>query len=375
MTYPLLNKSNLQHQNDSELISQKHENIFTLERVADISQMLASKVDSAIHEIEKLNGRTQMIAINARIEASRAGIAGKTFSIVAEQMNDLSNKIGIVNKKMRIESRDTMNELESMIRKQATHIRGTRLSDLALTNIDIIDRNLFERSVDVRWWAEDDSVVNGLTRKTKGGYDLISKRFDMILNSYSVYFDLVLCDLDGNVVVNGRPENMRSVGMNVKDTAWFDTAMKTKNGKEFGFQTVDRHTPINNEVSLVFSCTVREGGYPYGKVIGVLGAFFKWEGLAQRVVKQIHLEDEEKNKSRICIVDEGGLVLADSKDLVLEDKIEFLGRNELFEQRKGFVITDYRGDTCYIAHALSPGYEGYSSGWHSLIIQKMNRST
>jgi hypothetical protein len=102
-----------------------------------------------------------------------------------------------------------------------------------------------------------------------------------------------------------------------------------------------------------------------------LAAFFRWEELAQKIVKQVHLNNDEKLKTRICIVDNDGLVLADSKDLVLDDKIEFLGRNALFEKKKDFVIADYRGDKCCIAHAYSPGYETYASGWHSLIIQKI----
>jgi hypothetical protein len=363
---------NLESRVNPKLTLQTNENNFTLERVAELSQMLKNKVDSAIHEIGKLNGQTQMIAINARIEASRAGLAGKTFSVVAEQMNELSNKIGVVNKKMRVESRDALNELENLIRVQATNVRGTRLSDLALTNIDIIDRNLFERSVNVIWWAADDSVVNALTRKTRGGYDLVEKRFSIILSSYKVYFDLVLCDLDGNIVANGRPENVGVVGVNVKDLEWFEGAMRTTNGKEFGFQKVSRNTLVNNEVSLVFSCAVREGGYQHGKIIGVLGAFFRWEDLVQKIVKQAHLIDEEKHSTRICIVDNDGLILADSQDLILDDKIEFLGKNVLFEREKDFMITDYRGEKCCIAHAHSPGYETYASGLHSLIIQKIS---
>lgn len=344
---------------------------FTLERVAELSEILASKVESAINEIERLNGQTHMIAINARIEASRAGMSGKAFSVVAEQMNDLSGKIGIVSKKMRNESRGSIDELGNLIKTQATIVRGTRLSDLALTNIDLIDRNLYERSCDVCWWATDDGIVNALYKKTKENYALVSKRLGIILNSYTVYFDLVLCDLDGNVVANGRPEHYRSVGMNVKNTEWFATAMKTSSGKEFGFQTVNKCSLVNNDLSLVFSCTVREHGEQNGQVIGVLGIILGWEKLAQKIVKDVHITDEEKNMTRICIVDENGLLLADSKDLILEDQIEFLGKNDLFKEKKGFTISDYANEKCCIAHAFSSGYETYASGWHSVIIQKL----
>jgi hypothetical protein len=42
-------------------------------------------------------------------------------------------------------------------------IRGSRLPDLSLNAIDIIDRNLYERSCDVRWWATDSAIVDELS--------------------------------------------------------------------------------------------------------------------------------------------------------------------------------------------------------------------
>lgn len=356
----------LEHQNTKEKGAS-----FTLERVSELSEILASKVESAINEIERLNGQTHMIAINARIEASRAGMAGKAFSVVAEQMNDLSGKIGIVSKKMRNESRGSIDELGNLIKTQATIVRGIRLSDLALTNIDLIDRSLYERSCDVRWWATDDSLINALSKKTKEAYELVSKRLGIILNSYTVYFDLVLCDLDGNIVANGRPDTYKSIGMNAKNTEWFISAMKTNNGKEFGFQTVNKCSLVNNDLSLIFSCTVRERGDQNGAVLGILGVIFRWQDLAQKIVKSVPISDEEKDRTRICIVDENGLLFADSKDLILEETIEFLGKNDLFGQKKGYAVSEYKNEKCCISHAFSLGYETYASNWHSLIIQKL----
>lgn len=353
-------------------ISKEKNKSFTLERVAELSEILASKVESAIGEIERLNGQTHMIAINARIEASRAGMAGKAFSVVAEQMNDLSTKIGIVSKKMRNESRDSIEELGNLIKTQATEVRGTRLSDLALTNIDLIDRNLYERSCDVRWWATDDRIVSALLKKTKESYDLASRGLGIILNSYTVYYDLVLCDSDGNIVANGRPEQYRSVGMNVKDAEWFSSAMKTSSGKEFGFQTVSNCPMVDDDLALVFSCTVRGQGDQTGNILGVLGAVFRWQDLAEKIVKGSMISGDEKESTRICIVDGMGLVVADSNDLMLKERIEFSGMRDLFEQKKGFVVSEYQDEMCCIAHAFSPGYETYSTKWHSLIIQKLH---
>lgn len=368
-----LNTKNLMAERSSQEIQEKDkkEN-FTLERVAELAELLAGKVENAINEIEKFNSQTHMIAINARIEASRAGQVGKAFSVVAEQMNELSTKIGNVNKKMRHESKDAITELGDLIKTQATNVRGTRLSDLALTNIDLIDRNLYERTADVRWWATDINVVDAMTARSKEEYATVSNRFSAILNAYTVYYDLVLCDTDGNIVANGRPQKYDSVGKNFSDSEWFNRALHTSSGKEFGFQSVHRCPLINNNLALVYSSTVRENGNPNGKIIGILGTVFNWENLAQKIIHDVALNDVEKTNSRVCIVDNDGLVLADSDERILDDTIDFVGKNELFCKKKSFVISEYKGNKCCIAHALSPGYETYSTGWHSLIIQKLD---
>jgi len=43
----------------------------------------------------------------------------------------------------------------------------------------------------------------------------------------------------------------------------------------------------------------------------------------------------------------------------------------LIHQGKGFVIGDYNGTHTLFALAVAPGYETYSTGWNSLIIQQM----
>ena len=179
---------------------EKKEATFTLESVAELAELLASKTETAINEIMEINDKTHVLAINALIEASRAGEKGRAFSVVAEEMSKLSTNVSDITEKMRHESRDAITDLGNIIKIQATNVRGTRLSDLALVNIDLIDRNLYERSCDIRWWARDSSVVSALSTITQENYDFTSMRLGVILNAYTVYFDLVLCDLEGNVI-------------------------------------------------------------------------------------------------------------------------------------------------------------------------------
>jgi hypothetical protein len=350
---------------------EKKESSFTLERVAELAELLASKTESAINEIVDINDKTHVLAINALIEASRAGEKGRAFSVVAEEMSKLSSNVSDLTDKMRRESRDAIGELGNIIKMQATNVRGTRLSDLALVNVDLIDRNLYERSCDIRWWARDSSVVTALSTKTQEAYDFASMRLGVILNAYTVYYDLVLCDLEGKVVANGKPQEYKSISTNMADSEWFRTAIATGSGNEFGFQSVSACPLVNKQYALVYSCAIREGGNANGKIIGVLAAVFNWEGLAQKIMHSTPLSEEEKIVSRICLVDDDGYVLADSKERILDDTIEFTEKDTLFKEKKGFVISKYKNVESCIAHALSPGYETYASGWHSLIIQQL----
>jgi hypothetical protein len=342
---------------------------FSLEKVAELTEVLAQKTESAINQIDRINGETQVLSINALIEASRAGEVGKTFSVVAEEMSKLSKKIEDTTEHLRHESMGTMAEMSEIIKKQITSIRGIRLSDLALVNIDLIDRSLYERSCDVRWWAKDNSLISALVDKNKEATAFASKRLGVILDSYTVYFDLVLCDLTGNVIANGRSNQYTSLGKNQSETAWFKSAIEATKGG-FGFQTVHRCPLVNNQLTVIFSCPVHDPSEE-DKIIGVLGVIFNWEALAQKIIEDTPLSEQEKANSRICIIDNEGLVLADSRRKVLESRIQFSGMETLLAEKKGFVITSYENSECCIAHAFSPGYETYSSGWHSLIIQKL----
>jgi hypothetical protein len=372
---PLVQQQQNKSRNDTDNHADKEESSFSLEKVAELTRLLSQKTQVAINQIDRINGETQVLSINALIEASRAGEVGKTFSVVAEEMSKLSKKIEGTTENLRRESIGTMEEMGKIITKQITSIRGIRLSDLASTNIDLVDRSLYERSCDVRWWANDNSLVNALIEKSTAAKEIASQRLGVILESYTVYFDLVLCDSNGNIIANGKPKQYASEGKNQADTTWFRTAMEAETKEAFGFQTVHRCPLVNNQLAVIFSCPIRDYTLGQsGKVLGILGVIFNWEALSQKIIENTPVSDEEKPITRICIVDDDGTILADSKRKTLEGRIQFPGFESLIAENKGFTIVNYENSECCAAHALSLGYETYSSGWHSIIIQRLTKN-
>ncbi|MEM1304414.1 MAG: cache domain-containing protein, partial [Planctomycetota bacterium] len=248
----------------------------------------------------------------------------------------------------------------------------TRLSDLALTNIDLIDRNLYERTCDVRWWATDSSLVDALSEGNENSYRYASERMGVILNAYTVYHDLVLCDTSGRVVANGRPDLYRSAGADAGQTAWFSQAMASGTGDEYGFETAHESPLVDGRSVLAYSCGVREGGRANGRLLGVLGILFNWEDFAQTIVDNTPIAASEKSATRCCICDADGNVLADSQGGQLRDTLRLPDQQRFFAQPKGFETLDLHGRRHCVAHARAPGFETYSTGWHSVIIQPVD---
>ncbi len=341
------------------------------ERIAKITAEISQELRRAISEISHVNTQTRLLSLNAQIEAARAGGAtGAAFAVVAQEIEKLSKKTGDVAQNIETETQGSISELNRVNKLLATNVRGVRLSDLALTNIDLIDRNLYERTCDVRWWATDPSLVDALTEKNDQKTKYACQRLGVILNAYTVYYDLVLADLDGTVIANGRPDQYRSQGDSVADLPWFTTACATSNGDEYGFQTCHESPLVDNQRVLVYSCAIRENGQSFGRPIGALGIHFNWDDLAQVIVKHTPLTDQEWQRTRVCIIDDDGLVLADSNEHQLKENLQI--DNKLIRaDKKGFTTSKYQGKNAMVAYAHSPGYETYATGWHSVIIQQI----
>jgi hypothetical protein len=345
--------------------------IATPERISELTKTLLARIRGSIKEISDINLQARVLSINAQIEAARAGESGRAFAIVAQEMATFSDRTQRAAVKLEDESEVLVLELAEISRQLATDVRGTRLCDLALTNIDLIDRNLYERTCDCRWWATDGAIVAALETRDEASVKLAIHRMGVILNAYTVYFDIVLADLDGVIIANGRPSAYSSQGLQQGKTVWFQTALATGSGDEFGFQSVHESELSGKRRVLVYSCKVCVGGDAKAKAIGVLGVIFNWDGLAQKIVHETPIEESKRAVTRVCIVDDQGTLLADSKDRILQERLELPERSSLFAEKKGSRRSTHNGADVLVAHAQSPGFETYRTGWHSLIIEEL----
>lgn len=329
----------------------------------DVSRITRQKLDI----IESAIGQTTILALNARIEASRAGDRGAAFGVVATEIGLVSDNI----RKATAELRGTVDrqaeEIERAGTAMTTIFRGTRLSDLAHNAIEIVDRNLYERSCDVRWWATDAAVVAAATTPNDGSASRHARdRLSTILRSYTVYLDLWIVGRDGIVIANGRPDRYPNVvGQDVRSRKWFADALATRDGDHYTVGGVEPNPLLDNTLVATYATAVRAGGEFSGKPTGVLAIFFDWEPQAMAVLNGVSLSPEDRKGTRVMLLDADGQVIASSdKSGVLKERVN-LARSG---QARGFYVQDKR----MIAFAATPGYETYKGlGWFGVIDASM----
>ncbi len=259
-----------------------------------------------------------------------------------------------------------MRELERLGAGIIEQLRGQRLADLALNAVDIITRNLYERTADVRWWATDRAIVDAAAGHSPEARRFADKRLGVILKAYTVYLDLWLCDLEGRVIAHGRPDRYPGLlGSSVAQAPWFRDALATRSGDDYAVGEVAAEPLLGKAPVATFATAVREGGDGHGRPVGVLGVHFDWAPQAEFIIRGVRHAQGEAAPTRVMLLDRRNRVIAAS------DRRGLL--SETFDlQGDGRDAGFYRlNDGSVVAFHRTLGYEGYDGqGWTGCIVQR-----
>jgi hypothetical protein len=336
------------------------------ERVVELARTVSTIANEKVEGIQRINAHAHLLALNAQIEAARAGAAGAGFGVVAKEVKSIATAIRQLTSDLTDQLQPRLGELDTLGRSLVASVRGTRLSDLALNLIEIVDRNLYERSCDVRWWATDSALVQVCREPTSASVEHASKRLGIILDNYTVYCELVVCDLDGRVLAHARPQQFPQLDRAVMSRhTWFRDALRTRDGTEFAVADIARSAELGDRSVATYAAAIRAGGETSGKPIGVLGVMFDWETQAQVVVDGVRLSPEERSYTRALIVDSNFQVLAasDRRGVLSETLSIETGGNKIgHSQSEGGSVMGF---------ARTPGYETYKGlGWYGVLVQR-----
>ena len=331
-------------------------------------------VQEDVNKFAKINGtianQTNLLALNATIESARAGDSGKGFAVVASEVKTLASQAAKNSKEFKdivLGKIDKALGITSSLNEELKEKEHRRLQEMCHTLIQLIVRNLYERTADVRWWAADVAFYDCLSSPTDQRINIAKERLALINRFYTIYMNIILLDTTGKAVACSKPDAFFDVeGTDFVDQEWFFKAMNTKNSDEYAVSDVHISKQHKSQACLIYSAAVRANGDAKGAPVGVLAVVFDWPDQSQVIVsKEPAINRAEWSYTRVLLLDSEHRIIASSDGKGLLDR--FLLKHD--EKNRG----SYSEGKNVIAFAKTAGYETYDGlGWYCVIVQSNN---
>lgn len=354
------------------------------DKLSQVIGRIGRRVESYGKSNDQIVLQSHILAVNSMIEAARAGEQGKGFSVVAAEMKRMSDQTKALADSFRNEVLGIVQSAEGETNELVAALEAAerdRMVALALNLVQLIVRNLFERTADVRWWATEHALWTALSlakssaqgyRKSDGIRAQTAEaavRLKTIHRYYTVYRDLLLLDMDGRIVATatgGAEATPRPLPEAERE--WFRRAVVLRSGHEYVVSDVHA-SPQDGAPWLIYAATVREAGEADGAPLGILAVAFNWAREAGLIVREeAAFTAEEWTRSRVLLLDRDCRILSDSDG-------EALGT--LFPLNHGGAE---RGclqspDGTLTAFARTIGYQDYDGlGWYGVVIRRPVRA-
>ncbi|KQO75427.1 methyl-accepting chemotaxis protein [Rhizobium sp. Leaf262] len=309
----------------------------------------------------------RLLAINALIEAARAGEAGKGFAVVANEVQRLAQIASDISSTFEHNVLGRIGLSRDMAEALVEEMEGVRLIDMAQTLVQLIVRNLFERTADVRWWATDTALWQALQTRDKADATFASERLGVINRFYTVYIDLVMTDVSGMVIASANPRHQRNlIGRSLRLEPWFIAASQCRSGDDYIVDQVKSSPHHDDRDVLVYATGIREGGKNDGALLGTLGVYFDWQDQGQAIVeKEANLPPQVAERTVVMLLDEDMRVIASNKPALRFTRFPLVNATDAMRG------SYYDTNGAIVAFAKTFGYEDYSGlGWYGVVVQQ-----
>jgi hypothetical protein len=307
--------------------------------------------------------QTRMLALNATIEAARAGSAGMGFAVVANEVKNLATTASTNQAAFQNSVQANIQLGMTMVEALVQQVEGERLSGIALMCVQLITRNLYERTCDVRFWARDAALWAALDEPTSDRVAHATTVLENLNSVYTVYENLMMTDREGRVVAVSNRRHAGLIGTSVAGTSWFRDAMSTTSADDYVSAPVNPDPVHGGHSTAMYATAIRHSGAERGEILGVLGIAFDWEKQGNSIVRdEAGFDAEEWVRSRVLLLDANKRVIAssDGKDLWQPFSAEITGA------RGNHMGSGHQ----VIAHAQTIGYETFDGhGWYGVVIQ------
>ncbi len=329
------------------------------------SNLIPEKNKLTYQEIERKKKEIQLISINGIVLATDLGNAGKSFMPIFDQITHTGDSV-----------RGRMESLLSEMSSDMLVQNFKALENFSKQAVDLIDRNLFERAADVRWWSTDHAFWEALQNPSEENLDQASKRLGIINASYTMYRDLVIADSGGSIVATSKAENKdRLQRINVSEHSWFRQGKQISDSVDFAVQDVCDSELENEKTSLIYCGGILENGERKGASKGVLGIFFDWENIALPILDGClpRLANNVVEGGAAFYVNDQSMVIAstDVENFPVGSKFDGGGENVTLEPGDtASGLFTQNGRRYILGSSKTKGYREYGGlGWTAHVVR------
>lgn len=320
----------------------------------------SSELNEIINKTQTINGSLKRIVYNGQIIA-------RDDSIDAEysRLKPILRAIGRI-------GTNTSSLFQSSVSNLFSTVVSTSLVDtsfLASLSVDIMDRNLYERANDCRWWALDSTIRRILAKdvRTTSEEKQLTEILVYINDLYTVYSNLFIFDKTGTIIAVSNPNRSEDIGKMLTDTYISEVLANSKQEKYF-VSPFEQTALYDHRHTYIYGASITDFNNP-NRTVGGIGIVFDSEDQFRTILEESLHSD---NNSFAIFADRKKMILSTTNEAYHVGDILDLP-DELFTVANGKTRSEilvYENSYYSIGCACSSCYREYknSDGYHNDVI-------
>jgi len=320
----------------------------------------STELNEIINKTQTINGSLKRIVYNGQIIA-------RDDSIDAEysRLKPILRAIGRI-------GTNTSSLFQSSVSNLFSTVVSTSLVDtsfLASLSVDIMDRNLYERANDCRWWALDSTLRRILAKDaiTTSDEKQLTDILTYINDLYTVYSNLFVFDKTGTIIAVSNSSHTEDIGKTLTAPYISEILANTKQEKYF-VSPFEQTELYDHRHTYIYGASITDFNN-HNRTVGGIGIVFDSQNQFQTILEESLHSD---NNSFAVFADRKKMILSTTNDTYKVGEILDLP-DELFTVSNGKTRSEilvYENSYYSIGCACSSCYREYknSDGYHNDVI-------